>query len=207
VLLPSADDAAAWFVDTARAAVASGARLDARAVQLLMTLAPGDPAIGDAIERVIDEPATLAGYAREASTRLREAADAHDENAAREIVTALELEVLRAYRPAHGLAGLENAAAVALAMLAAYDIGADEAHLMMAEELMLGVIRREWPGRMQQDLAANCEAAVALAALAVETGKAEYREHALEVMRGYAATFRNHGIGAAPYVSALQVIS
>ena len=112
MLLPSAEDAAAWFVDTARAAVASGERLDARAVQLLMTLAPGDPAIGDAIDRVIDEPATLAGYARDATTRLREAAGAHDENAAREIVTALELEVLRAYRPSQGLAGLENDAAV-----------------------------------------------------------------------------------------------
>lgn len=207
MLLPSADDAAAWFVETARAAVASGERLDARAVQLLMALAPGDPAIGNAIETLIDEPETLAGYARDATTRLREAAEARDEHAAREIVTALELEVLRAYRPSHGLAGIENDAAVALAMLAAYDVGADEAHLMMAEELMLGAIRREWHGRTQQDLAANCEAAVALAALAVQTGKAEYRERALEVMRDYAATYRDHGVGAAPYVSALQVIS
>jgi uncharacterized protein YyaL (SSP411 family) len=206
VLLPSAADAAAWFVETARAAVASGVRLDARAVQLLMALAPGDPAIGEAIEAVSDEPDTLAGYARDATTKLREAAEAHDEHAARAIVTALELEVLRAYRPSQGLAGLENDAAVALAMLAAYDIGADEAHLMMAEELMLGVIRREWGERTRHDLAANCEAAVALAALAAQTGKAEYRERALEVMRGYAATYREHGVAAAPYVSALQVI-
>jgi len=206
VLLPSADDAAAWFVENARAAVASGVRLDARAVQLLMTLAPGDPAIGEAIETVSDEPDTLAGHARDAIARLRAAAEAHDERAARDIVTALELEVLRAYRPAQGLAGFENDAAVALAMLAAYDIGADEAHLMMAEELMLGVIRREWGERTRHDLAANCEAAVALAALAVQTGKAEYRERALEVMRGYAATYRDHGVGAAPYVSALLVV-
>lgn len=207
MVLPPADDAAAWFVETARAAVASGVRLDARAVQLLMALAPGDPAIGEAIETMSDEPDTLAGYARDATARLREAAESHDESAAREIVTALELEVLRAYRPSHGLAGFENDAAVALAMLAAYDIGADDAHLMMAEELMLGVIRREWDERTRHDLTANCEAAVALAALAVQTGKAEYRERALEVMRGYAATYREHGVGAAPYVSALLLIS
>jgi uncharacterized protein YyaL (SSP411 family) len=207
VLLPSAGDAAAWFVEAAQAAIASGVRFDAEAVRLLMTLAPGHPAIGRAIETVIDEPDTLARHARDATARLRGAADAHDENAAREIVTALELEVLRAYRPSHGLGSFENDAAVALAMLAAHDVGADEAHLMMAEELMLGIVRREWHERTTHDLATNCEAAVAFAALAARTGKPEYRERALEVMRGYAASYRDHGVGAAPYVSALQVIS
>jgi uncharacterized protein YyaL (SSP411 family) len=228
VLLPFAEDAAAWFVETARAAVASGERLDADAVQLLMTLAPGDSAIPIAIERLAletgttkqeprtenrepgtgkQEPGTLAGHAREAIARLREAVVARDEAAAREIVTALELEVLGRYRPSHGLDGFENDIAVALAMLAAYDIGADESHLMMAEELMLGMIRREWAGRAEYDIAANCEAAVALAALAARTGKPEYRDRALEVMRGYAATYRELGMRAAPYVSALQVIS
>jgi uncharacterized protein YyaL (SSP411 family) len=207
VLLPSPDDAAAWFIETARAAVASGARLDARAVQLLMMLAPGDPAIGEAIETVIDEPETLAGYARDATTRLREAARLHDESRAREIVTALEEQILRVYRPSCGLGDLEADAAVALAMLTAYDIGADEAHLMMAEELMLGVVRRDWPQRTGHDLTANCEAAIALAALAVVTGKAEYRDRALEVMEGYADSYREHGVRAASYVSALQAIS
>jgi uncharacterized protein YyaL (SSP411 family) len=206
VLLSSGDEAA-WFIQTARAAIASGERLDARSVQLLLMLAPGDPATARAIETVVDEPETLASHAREAPARLREAADAGDENAAREIVTALELEVLRHYRPAHGLATFEDDAAVALAMLAAYSIGGDEAHVMMAEELMLGVIRREWHQRTQHDLAANCEAAVALAMLAVHTGKPDYRERALEVMNGYAATYREHGVRAAPYISALQAIS
>jgi uncharacterized protein YyaL (SSP411 family) len=207
VLLPPAEDAAAWFVETARAAVASGEPLDTEAVQLLMTLVPADPIVSAAIEAVAAEPESLAGYAREAAIRLREAAASRDEHAAREIVTSLEVEVLRLYRPSQGLASFENDVAVALAMLAAYDVGADEAHLMMAEELMLGVIRREWPERMQHNLAVNCEAAVALSALAAHTGKPEYRERALEVMHGYAATYRDHGVGAAPYISALQVIS
>jgi hypothetical protein len=73
--------------------------------------------------------------------------------------------------------------------------------------LMLGLIRREWHRRLQHGLAANCEAAVALTALAAHTSRSDYRERALEVMRGYAATYRDHGVGAAPYVSALQVIS
>ncbi len=206
MLLPSVEEAAAWFIDTARAAVASGERLDAHAVRLLMTLAPGDPAIGDAIETMIDDRDTLAGHARDAAVSLRQAAEARDETAARDIVTALEVEVLRHYRPSHGLGRFEDDIAVALAMLAAYTIGVDEAHLMMAEELMLGVLRREWSERLQHDLAANCEAAVALATLAIHTGKPDYRDRALEVMGGYAGTYRDHGVSAAPYISALHVI-
>jgi hypothetical protein len=230
VLLPSAEDAAAWFVDTARRVVESGERLDADAVQLLMTLAPGDGVIPIAIERLALqpgtpnreprtanpeqepgprnlEPGTLASRAREDVARLHEAAVARDEAAAREIVTALEVEVLRIYRPSHGLEGFEDDVAVALAMLAAYDVGADEAHLMMAEELMLGAVRREWDERARYGLTANCEAAVALAALAAHTGKPEYRHRALEVMHGYAPTYRDLGVRAAPYVSALQVVT
>jgi uncharacterized protein YyaL (SSP411 family) len=206
VLLPTADDAAAWFVETARAAVVSGEHLDARAVELLMSLAPGDPFVAAAIDAITAEPATLAGYAREATRDLREAVAARDEAAARQIVTALETEVLRVYRPSHGLGCFEDDVAVTLAMLAAYDTGADEAHLMMAEELMLGVIRREWAGRAQHGLDANCEAAISLTALAERTGKAEYRDRALEVMREYAASYRDHGVRAAPYVFALRVI-
>jgi uncharacterized protein YyaL (SSP411 family) len=206
VLLPSAHDAATWFVETARAAVASGERIDARGVQLLMALTPGDPIVSAAIETVADEPLTLAGYAREAIDRLHQAVAARDEAAARAIVTELELEVLRVYRPSHGLDGFENDVAVALAMLAAYDVGGDEAHVMMAEELMLGAIRRGWDDRLRYGMAANCDAAMALAALAACTDKPEYRERALDVMRDYAATYRDHGVRAAAYVSALQVI-
>jgi hypothetical protein len=78
---------------------------------------------------------------------------------------------------------------------------------MMAEELMRGAIRREWHQRTQHSLAANCEAAVALSALAARTDKPEYRDRALEVMRDYAASYRDHGVRAAPYISALRMIS
>lgn len=199
----------------------AGERIDADAVRLLMVLSPGDPAIAKAIERLereaglepepgtwSPEPGTgLAAHAREATTRLREASALHDETAARETVTALEHEVLGAYRPSHGLGRFEDDVAVALAMLAAYDVGADETHLMMAEELMLGVIRREWGGRMEYGLAVNCEAAVALAALSALGGKAEYRERALDVLQDYAATYRSHGVRAAPFISVLRMIS
>jgi uncharacterized protein YyaL (SSP411 family) len=173
---------------------------------LLMALAPGDPVIDDAIATVIAPPASLAARARDAVARLREAVAARDEAAARETVTALEAEVLRVYRPSCGLDCFADDVAVALAMLAAYDVGADETHLMMAEELMLGVLRRAWMHRARYDLAANCEAAVALAALAHRTGKAEYHERALEVMHEYAGTYREHGVAAAPYVAALLAL-
>ena len=171
-----------------------------------MALAPGDPVVSSAIELIVAERATLAGCAREAARGLQAAAAARDEAAAREIVTALETELLRVYRPSHGLGAFRDDVAAALAMLGAYDVGADEAHLMMAEELMLGVVRREWARRAQHGLDANCEAAIALAVLAERTGKDEYRERALEVMRDYAASYRAHGVRAAAYVSALRVI-
>jgi uncharacterized protein YyaL (SSP411 family) len=206
VVLPSADVAGAWFVEAARAAVHAGERLDARAVQLLIALSPGDPAIASAIETLIVEPATLAGYAREATARLRDAVAAGDEAAARETVTALETEVLRAYRPSRGLERVEDDIAVAFALLAAYDIGADQTHLMMAEELLLGFLRREWDQRAELDLAISSDAAVALAALAERTEKPEYRERALEVMVAFATSYRDHGVRAAPYVSALRLL-
>jgi uncharacterized protein YyaL (SSP411 family) len=209
VVLPSAADAAAWFVETAHAAALSGAPLDAGAVQLFIALAPEDTAVPMAIEsaHAPAERGALADVARSATTRLREAVAAHDEAVARETVTALETEVLGGYRPGRGLGRFEDDVSVALAMLTAYDVGADETHLMMAEELMIGVTRRYWERRMEYGLAANCEAAVALAALASLTGKPEYHERALEVMHGYADTYRDLGVGAAPYVSALQLIS
>jgi transketolase len=206
VLLPPAADAAAWFVETARAAVSSGERLDAQAVELWMSLAPGDPAVAAAIDSVVDEPPGLAAYAREAARGLNGAVARRDEATAREIVTALETEVLRAYRPAHGLGRFEDDVAVALAMLAAYDAGADDAHLMMAEELMLGVIRREWTVRAQHGLGGACDAAIALMALAARTGKAEYQARALDVLREHALGYRDLGVGAAPYVAALQIV-
>jgi uncharacterized protein YyaL (SSP411 family) len=190
-----------------RAAVQAGERVDADAVRLLIALSPGDPQIPLAIDLLGDEPDSLALHAREAAARLQQAMAMRDEAAAREIVTALEHEVLAAYRPSHGLGRFEDDVAVALAMLAAYEAGADETHLMMAEELMLGVIRRDWDRRMQYGLAANCEAAMALTALAALGGKPEYRARALDVLNAYAATYRSHGTKAAPFVYALRMIS
>jgi uncharacterized protein YyaL (SSP411 family) len=209
VVLPSAREAAAWFVDTARAAVASGERLDAEAVRLLIALAPGDPilvAAIDAVEPSALELETVAAKAREATAQLRDAVAARDENRARETVTALELEVLRAYHPRAGLGRFEDDVAVALAMLAAHDVGGDEAHLMMAEELMLGAMRRYGADRDRHSLAVNCDAALALAALAGRTGKSEYHERALEIVRAFADSYRGLGVRAAPYISALQMI-
>lgn len=190
-----------------RAAVQSGERVDADAVRLLIALSPGDPQIPLAIDLLGDEADSLAIHAREATARLEQAMAIRDEAAARGIVTALEHEVLAVYRPSHGLGRFEDDVAVAVAMLAAYEVGADETHLMMAEELMLGVIRRDWERRMQYGLAANCEAAVALAALAALGEKPEYRERALDILHGYAATYRSHGTRAAPFISALRMIS
>jgi hypothetical protein len=219
VVLPSARDAADWFVAAARTAVDAGEPLDADAVRLLMALAPGDPVLLRAIDAVSEDAVventasdTLASHAREAVAQLRAAVAARDETRARETVTALETEVLRVYQPRRGLGRFEDDVAVALAMMAAYDVGADETHLMMAEELMLGVTRRQLAQRMQENhrldhLAWNCEAAVALAALAARTQKNEYRERALEVMHDYAASYRTLGVRAAAYVSALQMIS
>jgi uncharacterized protein YyaL (SSP411 family) len=209
VLLPSARDAAAWFVDTARAAVSSGERLDADAVRLLMALAPGDPILTTAIDTVESMPPevdTLAAKARAAAAQLHDAVVARDEPRARELVTALELEVLRVYHPQLGLGRFEDDVAVALAMLAVYDIGGDEAHLMMAEELMLGAVRRRGAAADPRALAVYCDAAIALAGLAARTGKDEYRDRALEIFNAFADSYRSLGVRAAPYVSALQLI-
>jgi hypothetical protein len=206
VVWPSADVAGAWFVGAARAAVDAGERLDARAVQLLIALAPGDPAIATAIETLIVEPATLASYARDATARLHDAVAARDEASARAAVTALETEVLRVYRPSRGLERVEDDIAVALAMLAAYDVGGDDAHLMMAEELLLGFVRREWDRRAELGLAVSADAAVALAALGQRTDKPEDGARALDVMASFATSYRDHGVRAAPYVAALRLL-
>lgn len=208
--MPSREEAASWFLEIAREAVRSGDRLDADAVRLLMALAPGDPIVAIAINQLADEaepPSTLAEAAHAAVASLRQAVLARDGALARQTVTALETEVLRAYRPSLGLGRCADDVAVSLALLAAFDVGGDEAHLMMAEELMLGVLRREWPHRAEHGLAVNCDAAVALAALHARTGKAEYRARALEILDGYAVEYRALGVRAAPYVSALQMIS
>jgi hypothetical protein len=208
VVLPRAHEVAAWFLDVARAHVAGGGRMPARDVELLIALAPGDALIDAAIEgSEADDGAGFAALARAASARLREAAASGDEALARETVTALEVELLRLYRPARGLGRFEDDVAAAAVMLDAHEIGGDDAHLMMAEELLLGAIRRYWTDRDRHPVRVNCDAAVALARLAAQPGRASYRDRALEVLAGYAGTYRALGIEAAPFVSALHLIS
>ena len=211
MLLPSPQEAAAWFVETAHAAMARGERLDPAAARLLIVLAPDNPLLANAIEHLelgtgnLD-PRPLVAHAHAASESLRRALDTHDEALARGAVTSLEEHVLRVYRPAHGVGSFEDDVAVAGAMLDAYDVGQDPAHLMMAEELMLVVLRRDWARRASSSIAANCEAAIVLGRLAERTEKPEYRDRAIEALHLFAESYREHGLAAAPYVSALQMI-
>jgi hypothetical protein len=55
-------------------------------------------------------------------------------------------------------------------------------------------------------LDANSHAALVLARLADRAGKPEYRARALDVIRALAPAARAHGLLAAPYVSAVEVI-
>jgi hypothetical protein len=218
VLLPSARDAAAWFVETAHAAIAAGARLDPTSARLLIALAPDDPLLAGAIENVElgtrnpelgtgnPEPDTLASHAHATSDALRRALDARDEALARAAVTNLEELVLRVYRPAHGLGSFEDDVAVAAAMLDAYEIGHDQTHLMMAEELMLIVLRRHWKDRGNSSIAVNCEAAIVLGRLAEHTETPAYRDRGVEALEPFAETYRTFGLAAAPFVSALHMI-
>jgi uncharacterized protein YyaL (SSP411 family) len=120
---------------------------------------------------------------------------------------------------------LSDQVAAASAMLDAHDVGGDATHLMMAEELILTAVRTLWdaPARAFRDRAqtandigrlaaprypldANSGAAVVLARLAERAGKPQYRARALELMRALAPSVRAHGLLAAPYVSANDLI-
>jgi len=130
---------------------------------------------------------------------------------------------------ADGCAGEErlliDQVAVASAMLDAHEVGGDGTHLMMAEELMLTAGRTLWDeaarafrdrvqrpgdtGRLatpRYPLDANSTAAIVLARLADRAGRPEYRARALDLLRALAPTARAHGLLAAPYVSAVEVI-
>jgi uncharacterized protein YyaL (SSP411 family) len=120
---------------------------------------------------------------------------------------------------------LADQVAVASAMLDAHEIGGDGTHLMMAEEMMLTSLRVLWDeatgtfrdrarrpddvGRLamaRYPIDANSGAAVVLARLAVRVGKPEYRARAVDVLRALAPAARAHGLLAAPYVSAAELI-
>lgn len=203
--LPSAQSAAAWFVQTARAALEAGERLDLDSIRTLLDVAPADPVVRTAIERLVPGPSgdRLRARARDTSWLLRMARASHDEAMAREAVTTLELQILAAYRPGHGCGRFEDDVAVAAAMLDAHEVGGDPAHQMMAEELMLVALRRYWPDRGGYAIDVNAEAAIVFSRLE----KLEYRPYAVEALGAYAGTYQQHGLQAALYVLALHVIS
>lgn len=206
--LPSPDDAADWFVATAKAALDAGERLDAAAVSLFIALAPGASHADAAIAQLDDPPAagSLFVLARHTADVLQSDGGAPDETASREAVTALEEEVLRHYQPGRGLGRFEDDAAVASAMLRAFHVGRDPAHLMMAEELALSALRRYDTTAGHAALAAAAEMAVVLWHLAEPTEKPEYRDRARATLAALSATYRQHGWRAAPFVSALHAI-
>jgi hypothetical protein len=130
---------------------------------------------------------------------------------------------------AQGSAGderlLTDQVAVASAMLDAHEIGGDGTHLMMAEELMLTAMRTLWDAAAQAfrdrvqrpddagrlataryPLDANSSAARVLARLADRAGKPEYRRRAVDVLRALAPAARAHGLLAATYVTAVELI-
>lgn len=228
--LPSVREAEQWFVAAARAAVEAGERLDDAATELVMVLAPHETFIGRAIEDV--EPASeeqgLAALAHNVCAAVRRALDGTwnvepgtPGNAEpgtpngepgtwntelREAVTLLEERILPAYIPGRGVGRLADDVAVAHAMADAHQYGRDETHLMMAEELMLSVVRRYWANLAAQPLAVVCEAAVVLEGLARQAEKPEYRERAIEALEAVSGRYRDLGWRAAPFVLALRVI-
>lgn len=212
-ILPDADPpppqaAASWFLALARSRAAAGDRLDADTLRTLMQVAPGDPLIPLHLARAFAPPAGggLEAAARRAAWLLRAAASTRDEPLARDVVTALESDILRAYRPGCGLGRLEDDIAAAAAMMDAHEIGGQPAHAMMAEELMLGVLQRDWHRRMEYPLALNAEAAITFARLDRWRDEPVYRPHAVGVLRAFAGSYQEHGLGAAVYVLALHAI-
>ncbi len=196
-------------METAKAALDAGERLDAFAAGLLIGLSPGEPYVTLAIERV-EEGASAGGIepvARHASLALKpQAGQMRDETVARRAVTLLEEEILRRYGPGRGLGSFADDVAVATAMLDAFDVGHDPAHLMMAEELVLGALRQYSAATGVAALAASAEAALILWRLADLTEKPAYHDHARAALGAHVATYRQHGWRAGPFVSALAVI-
>jgi len=211
-----------WFIDAARAAVEAGERLDDVAAELVVALAPHETFIGRAIEQVepVHEEQGLAALAHDVSAALREALTPTLNREPRtpnvepgtwnlehgKRVTGLEERILPAYIPGRGVGQLADDVAVAGAMADAHLYGGDETHLMMAEELMLSVVRRYWTNLASQPVRVVCEAAVVLETLARQTGNPQYRQRAVEALEGVSERYRDLGWRAAPFVLALRVI-
>lgn len=202
-------DAEEWFAAAAGRAICAGERLDPLALALLVALAPHEGYVHAAIEQVEPAPAEhgLAALAHEVSATLQSEAARADLAIARLAVTSLEERILPVYIPGRGVGRLEDDVAVAHAMLDAHRFGGDDTHLMMAEELMLSVVRRYWPELARHPLPVMCEAAVVLDALGRVAEKPEYRARAVEVLEAFAGSYRDFGWRAAPFVLALEMIS
>lgn len=224
--LPPVAETEQWFIDAARAAVEAGEQLDDVATELVVSLAPHETFISRAIEHVepVHEEQGLAALAHTVSAALRDALSNVEPGTPnseprtwnlepgtwnlelRDAVTRLEEGILPAYIPGRGVGRLADDVAVAGAMADAHLYGGDETHLMMAEELMLSVVRRYWANLASQPLPVVCEAAVVLETLARQTGNPQYRERAVEALEGVAERYRDLGWRAAPFVLALRVI-
>jgi uncharacterized protein len=193
---------------------------------------------GSATPDAIDQTLYVDSNARIATALLHVAQASHDEALARTAVSGLERVLLAAYRPSEGAAHwvdpdgsvgrerlLADQVAVAETMLTAHEVGHDDTHLMMAEELMLGALRRHWhaAGWSFRDVPADGEAIAALATprypvatnadaarvlttLAERTGKSEYRMRALDILRAFALTSHDERLLAAPYICAMQAL-
>lgn len=212
-MLPSAHEAAAWFVDTARASLDAGGSLDLDAVLVLRTLAPDDPVVARAVERLPaggEGPAAgeLAARARYTAAALVMAAESRDEERARAVVDDFETDLLGALRPGRSLGTFEADVAVASVLLDCWELGHQLPHAMMAEELMLIIRRVYWPERDRLPFPALAEAARSLLRLhRSPQAKPEYYDNGVALLHDLAATYRQHGLAAAPYVLALRLIS
>jgi len=212
VVLPDAADAAAWLIETARDALARGDRVDLDAVLALRALAPAHPVVAQAVDRLDTQHESAPGDGLAAQTRrvaaaLRLAVDARDENLARRVVSDLETELLGIYRPGHSLGSFDSDVTMASLLLDVWELGAQLPHQMMAEELMLIALRVHWDHRHDAPFTVRSEAARTLARLHKSTGKREYHDHAVTLLADDSGTYRDHGLEAAQYVLALQVIS
>lgn len=208
--LPSAPEAAVWLLDTARQTLARGEAIDLDTVLALRALAPADPVVSAAIERLdreTDPPVRLAARVGHLAAALTMARDGGDDAAGREVVDELEAEILRRFRPGQSLGEPADDIAVASLLLDIWDAGQQLPHQMLAEELMLIARRAHWPARAALPLAAAAEWARTLRRLFHATSKPEYLADAEVLLGERAATFREHGVGAARYVLALQTIS
>ena len=212
-MLPTAHEAAAWYLDVARATLDAGGSLDVDAVLALRELAPGDPLVAEAVERLDaalpGPPAEgLLARAQDTAAAFAIAVESQDQTRARQIVDDLETDLLAAFRPGQSLGSVEADVAIASLLLDFWDLGRQLPHAMMAEELMRIMLRVHWDGQPELPFAARAEAARTLLRLhRSPQSRPEYYDHGIAILHDLAGCYRQQGFRAAPYVRALQLIS